>query len=363
MTLAAGERVRLRMAIVLAGGASLLVAIIFIGLGLSGVRTALDAFQTFRQSATDEVLDTVPWPVLARPLATWTRGVLLAPHLFIPLGFILLAEWVIPAAKDQRILSPALVNDFLWYLGEIGIFLAMNAWVAGALRDLYQRDLGWPTLDVIAGLPAWLSFVLAVLLGDFLGWLHHVVRHKVPLFWWFHTVHHSQRNLNTWTNERVHVIDFIVATLIVFIPATVLGVSPPGMMGYVVVAAWYTRLYHANIRTNFGFLRFVLVTPQSHRVHHSIRHEHRDTNFGVIFSVWDRLFGTQCPDDDVYPETGIHDSTFPQERRWADALSLRTFLAQQVYPLRLLAQRLRSSRPHRGDSGHGSRIVTSEENE
>jgi sterol desaturase/sphingolipid hydroxylase (fatty acid hydroxylase superfamily) len=182
-----------------------------------------------------------------------------------------------------------------------------------------------------------------VLVSDFLAWFHHVVRHKVPLFWWFHTVHHAQRTLNAWTNERVHALDTLAATLIAFLPATVLGVSPPGMMGYVILSAWYTRLYHANLRTNYGILRFVLVTPQSHRVHHSIQPEHRDQNFGVIFSVWDHLFGTQCRDYDVYPETGISDAAFPQERRWADALSLRSFLAQQLYPLRLFAQHVTTS--------------------
>jgi sterol desaturase/sphingolipid hydroxylase (fatty acid hydroxylase superfamily) len=341
MSATAGEKARLCAAMVIVGSVAIVGAFVLVGLGPSRVRATLDAFQVFRQSAADAVLAGVPWPVLARPLATWTRGVLLAPHLFIPLAFILLAEWVIPAMKDQRILSPALLNDFLWYLAEIGLVLVVNAWVAESLRDVYQRTLGLPTIGAIAGMPAWLGFALAVLVSDFLAWVHHFVRHKVPVFWSFHTVHHAQRELNAWTNERVHLVDYLVATLLVFVPATALGVSPPSMMSYVILAGWYTRVYHANIRTNFGLMRFVLVTPQSHRVHHSIRPEHRDKNFGVIFSVWDHVCGTQCREYDVYPETGIHDSAFPQERRWADTLSLRPFLAQQIYPLRLFAQQLR----------------------
>jgi hypothetical protein len=111
--------------------------LIVASLGLSGLHAGIDAFQAFRQSATDAVVDAVPWPALAQPLATWTRGVLLAPHLFLPLGFILLAEWAIPAMRGQRIISPSLVNDFLWYLATIGAFLALNAWVAEMLRSLY----------------------------------------------------------------------------------------------------------------------------------------------------------------------------------------------------------------------------------
>lgn len=341
MTAAAPRKPRWRAAFILLAALALALAAGLFAAGPSGVREALAALQAFRDGAAEAVGRAVPWPALARPLAVWTRGVLLAPHLFLPLAFILLAEWVVPAMTSQKVLSPALANDFLWYLAEIGVFLAANAWVAETLSGFYGRYVGPPGAGVAASLPDWLAFGFAVLASDLLDWFHHFVRHKVRVFWWFHAVHHAQRDMNAWTNERVHVVEYIVATVIRFVPATVLGVSTAGIMGYALLAAWYTRLCHANIRTNLGPLRYVLVTPQSHRVHHSIRPEHFDKNFGVIFSVWDRVFGTQCPDDDVYPETGIRDATFPQERRWGETLSLRPFLAQQIYPLRLLARRFR----------------------
>jgi hypothetical protein len=93
----------------------------------------------------------------------------LAPHLFIPLGFILLAEWVVPAMTNQRILSPAFVNDFVWYLATIGVFVVVNGWVAEAFHELYQQHLGFLTVGAAARLPVWLVFVLAVLISDFLG--------------------------------------------------------------------------------------------------------------------------------------------------------------------------------------------------
>lgn len=335
-----GTRSRGRVALGVVAAVGLLAALVIVAIGPATVVESLYAFQAFRRSAEDAVLGAVPWPVVAQPLAKWTRGVLLAPHLFIPLGFILLAEWVVPAVKSQRIFSVALANDFLWYLAEIGVFLFVNMWAAQGLRDLYQRSFGLATVASVVPLPAWLAFVIAVLIADFIAWGNHYVRHKVPLFWFFHTVHHSQRELNALTNERVHPVEFIVSLLITFLPATVLGVSVGEMMGFVIFSNWHTRLYHANIRSNYGPLRFVFVTPQSHRVHHSARPEHRDRNFGVIFSLWDHLFGTQCRDYDVYPETGIDDVTFPHERQWQATFSLRPFLAQQIYPLRLVAQRL-----------------------
>ena len=89
--------------------------------------------------------------------------------------------------------------------------------------------------------------------------------------------------------------------------------------GLAVVAAWsfaascYTRLTHANVRLRLGPLRWVLVTPQSHRIHHAPDPQYRDTNYGVVFSIWDRLFGTPHPCDDAYPPTGIDDPSFPDE--------------------------------------------------
>jgi sterol desaturase/sphingolipid hydroxylase (fatty acid hydroxylase superfamily) len=100
------------------------------------------------------------------------------------------------------------------------------------------------------------------------------------------------------------------------------------------VARWYTRFYHGNIRTNLGPLRYVLVTPQSHRIHHSIEPRHLDTNFGALFSIWDRLFGTQYRGHDEYPETGIADAAFPHEAKGDLRSLLVTPLAQMAYPLR-----------------------------
>jgi sterol desaturase/sphingolipid hydroxylase (fatty acid hydroxylase superfamily) len=295
---------------------------------------AIGRVQAFRLATTEAVRGALPWP-LAHPLAEWTRHVLLAPHLFLPFALILLLERTAPADPAQRLVSPALVNDFFWYLATIGVVFAVNARYTAALQGLYDAHLGFLTIGALASLPEWCRIVVGAVVSDFLDWVHHFVRHKVPACWWFHSVHHAQRTTNAWTAERIHMVEYFVKTGIRFVPVAALGVTTPGIAAYALAVAWYTRLYHANIRSNFGVLRFVLVTPQSHRIHHSERPEHRDTNFGVVLCVWDRLFGTQSPDDQSYPETGIADATFPQERRWADALSLRAFLAQQLYPFRL----------------------------
>jgi sterol desaturase/sphingolipid hydroxylase (fatty acid hydroxylase superfamily) len=107
--------------------------------------------------------------------------------------------------------------------------------------------------------------------------------------------------------------------------------SANAIMGLSVFTLWYTRLYHANIRSNFGPLKHVLVTPQSHRIHHSIEPRHQDRNFSVILTVWDRLFGTLYPSYDEYPQTGVADVEF--------GTGLRGLLAEFAYPFRAAVRR------------------------
>jgi hypothetical protein len=98
------------------------------------------------------------------------------------------------------------------------------------------------------------------------------------------------------------------------------------------------------VKANLGPLRYLLVTPQSHRVHHSIEARHADRNFGVILSVWDRLFGTQWQGADEYPECGSAEPGVPLERSAADIVRLSAAWAQCAYPFRRLAGKAETAR-------------------
>src|SRR5262249_2339003 len=148
------------------------------------------------------------------------------------------------------------------------------------------------TVHALDHFPQMARLALAILLADLLAWTQHWVKHKVPWFWQIHAVHHSQREINVFTDYRFHYFEYLISRPIVMLPLMMLGIDTPKIFAYTLFVAWYPRLYHANIRSNFGFLRYVFVTPQSHRIHHSIEKQHADKNFGLIFSFWDRLFGT-----------------------------------------------------------------------
>jgi sterol desaturase/sphingolipid hydroxylase (fatty acid hydroxylase superfamily) len=257
--------------------------------------------------------------------------------LFSPLAYFCLLSLVfalersIPA-REQAILTVGLLHDMVWYVGSIAFRVAYLGLYALLLADFYQQYLSFLTIESISSWSAPSRFLVAVFLDDFLTWLSHLIRHKVPLFWKFHAVHHSQSEMNLFTDARVHPFDRMISATLKFIPFMMLGIEVPIIMIWAIFDTIYPKFYHANVRLNLGPLRYILVTPQSHRVHHGRETRYQDKNFGRTFSVWDRIFGTQYHDDFDYPATGVADPDFPLERA-ADPQSLAVTFAQQlIYP-------------------------------
>lgn len=268
---------------------------------------------------------------------TFLHETLLNPWFYGVLALVLLLERLIPARPEQKSLSRGAMQDLLWMpfaLFSQAFFMPLHILF---LRSLYDRYLGFLTIHAVAEWPAWARILLALLAADFLFWFSHFVRHKVTVFWYFHAVHHSQKELNFFTEYRVHPIDEVFLYTIGFIPFFMLEHSFMTIVAVVWIRHWHTRLYHANIRSNFGWLRYLLVTPQSHRVHHSIEEKHHDRNFGLTFSLWDHIFGTQYRNYDEYPATGINDLDFPFDQEKARFSIVGRLFAQLLYPFGAVA--------------------------
>ena len=270
---------------------------------------------------------------------TLIREIFLNPWFYAVFGLVILLERLIPAKEGQGALARGVKNDAGWVV----LKLLMNAWFLPFyivfLRFLYERHLSFLTLHSIQSWPWIARVMLGVLVGDFLFYISHVVRHHVPVLWYFHAVHHSQKELNFFTEYRVHPLDDVFIYTIGFIPLFMVEPSTVSVIAIVWLRHWHTRLYHSNIRSNFGPLRYVLVTPQSHRVHHSIEPPHFDKNFGLTFSLWDHLFGTQYRGYDEYPDTGIDDPSFPFEQDPGRLGYLGAIVGQFLYPFRAIARR------------------------
>ena len=242
-------------------------------------------------------------------------------------------------------LSRGLVHDGLaWFLLNSPLSALAFAGTLALLYLVLDRYLPFVRIDpeLTGRLPTWVLVVAAVVLGDLMKWVHHNFMHKVPLLWHFHSVHHSQRELNLFTQARFHAIEFVTLAPIMYLPLVVLNLDFELAVWIVLGIEWYSRITHANLRTHFGPLRFALVTPQSHRVHHSREHRHHDQNFGTLFSFWDRLFGTQWPDHEEYPATGIADENFPWEKSVGGTSVLSNYFAQLIYPFQQVVKSWRS---------------------
>ncbi len=264
---------------------------------------------------------------------------ILTPGFGIAVALTLALERLIPAKRNQPLFSLSFAQDLVWFFYETVLHAAIIVTYVQVLTMVYQANVPFLTIDAVLAWPGWLRFAVAILLLDLMYWGQHVTNHRFAVLWQFHTVHHSQRDLNFFTDFRYHVLEYLVRQTFLVIPFLMLRVDPPQIVWFALVARWYTRFYHGNIRTNMGPLRYVLVTPQSHRIHHSIEPRHQGRNFGALFSIWDQMFGTQYRGYDEYPETGIEDDAFPHETKSDVRSLLVTPFVQMAYPFRRLRER------------------------
>lgn len=249
---------------------------------------------------------------------------------------ILFLEWLRPGVRTQRVFSRGLAQDFVWFNADMAFRVAALPAFVGMLKLLYDSTTGGYTIAALVPVPLPLKIIAAVIIFDFLQWANHWVRHKVRPFWHFHSIHHSQRELNTFTDMRIHSVEYCIAETLAFIPMLALGVPALAVMGVGGFRMWYARFVHANIGTNLGPLKHILVTPQYHRVHHSIEPVHQDKNFGVLLTIWDRIFGTMHPNYEEYPATGVIGLDFSPPSRFAPTEWMRDFLRAFLHPFRAI---------------------------
>lgn len=153
---------------------------------------------------------------------------------------------------------------------------------------------GWGLFNVL-GLRWWLTVPLAVLLLDLAVYFQHVVFHAVPALWRLHRMHHADLEFDVTTGVRFHPVEVVLSMLIKLIVVTALGLPPAGVLIFEVLLNATSMFNHGNVRVSPSIdrvLRWFVVTPDMHRVHHSIDARETNSNFGFNLPWWDRLFGT-----------------------------------------------------------------------
>ena len=211
----------------------------------------------------------------------------------------------------------------------------INFVLAGLLifTSFWVKENNFGIINWLPEMPLWLYALLGVLLLDFFGaYLAHYVEHKVKPLWMVHLVHHSDHNVDTTTANRHHPIESIIRFAFTLAGVFIVGTPIAIVFLYQSMSLVATQFTHANIKMSKRvdkLLSYVLISPDMHKIHHHYKLPYTDSNYGNIFSIWDRLFGTYMyvdREDIVY---GV--DTFPNEEENG---SLKHLLKQPFHKYR-----------------------------
>lgn len=186
------------------------------------------------------------------------------------------------------------------------VIIKLSDWCKGAEFGMIY----WLNVGVLG------AVVISVLALDFSSWLVHLVMHKVKLLWRFHLVHHTDTNVDVTTGLRHHPGDSLMRGIFFMLLIFISGAPMYGVMIYQTLLVFATAFTHANMSLPKWLdttLSYVLVSPNMHKVHHHWKQPFTDSNYGGVFSIWDRLFGTFMKLDKEKLHYGI-DQYYPAEK-------------------------------------------------
>lgn len=231
--------------------------------------------------------------------------------------FMSLVEAAVPRrerrfARKQRWLTNfgILLSDYLATL-VVFVVVPVTATVAALWAEAHQFGLFY-----WLGVPIWAQWILGIAFLDLVIWAQHLVTHKVPLLWRFHRVHHTDEDLDASSAIRFHPVEIVLSIFIKSAAVVLLGAPAIVVVVFEALVNGSALFNHANVRLPQPldrFIRLVFVTPDMHRVHHSVHNQETNSNYGFALSIWDRMFRTYVPE----PRDG-HDAMVVGLREWQD---------------------------------------------
>ena len=245
----------------------------------------------------------------------------------------------IEAWSDRKALRADVIYTWIAKLGilNLAFFVALQPLFdhLQGLMSIYNvpsidLDNLWPGVTSRADV----SFLIYLVVLDFAGYWYHRWQHKIGIWWELHAVHHSQRQMSLWADDRNHFLDDIIQAAFFAALSLLIGVSPIQFVVLVAVTNFMQSVQHVNGKLPYGrVLERLIVSPIFHRRHHAIGYGHEGThygcNFGVLFPWWDMLFRTVSWERTVEP-TGIR-SQLPEpqgsSRCYGDGLWTQQWLA------------------------------------
>ena len=209
--------------------------------------------------------------------------------------FIIMALWELVAPR--RALTVSKLVRWSNNLGLVvfnSLILRLLFPAAAVGMAFFASEQGWGIFNYYQ-VPLWLAVIVSVVVMDLIIYLQHVMVHAVPALWRLHRVHHADPDFDVTTGARFHPIEIILSMLIKFATIIVLGPPVVAIVIFEVLLNGMAMFNHSNVRIHpaiDSLLRLAVVTPDMHRVHHSVEDDEANSNFGFNLSLWDRLFGT-----------------------------------------------------------------------
>ncbi len=254
-----------------------------------------------------------------------------AIRLAIFLGILIaMAIWEV-AAPRRRIEIPRVIRwtNNLGVVVVDTILVRLTFPIVAVGLALTAQEKGWGLFNMVEA-PTWLAIIVSIIVLDFAIYLQHVLFHAVPALWRLHRMHHADQAIDVTTGLRFHPIEIILSMVIKLAVVAALGPPAVAVLIFEVLLNATAMFNHSNIRLPKGVdrvLRLFVVTPDMHRVHHSVIQKETDSNYGFNLPWWDRLLGTYI----AQPAKGHDDMTigFEQFRRvreqWLDKMLTQPF--------------------------------------
>lgn len=243
---------------------------------------------------------------------------------------VVLRTWerLAPAEQQERFAKASRADVLYTLFHRLGIFhglvfITLSGFFFGV--DSILHDFRFDRLNVeswwpgVTSIPA-ISFLIYLVLLDFVDYLYHRASHVFNWWWQLHALHHSQTVMTAWSDNRNHILDDIMRAVVMSFVALMFGVSPGQFILLIALSEFIQSWQHANIKTHLGPAKYLLVSPMFHRMHHAVGYGHEakgkpgvlgGCNFGVLFPWWDMLFRTAIFPKEVYP-TGVRNLTVSQ---------------------------------------------------
>ena len=222
---------------------------------------------------------------------------------------------------------------FVFYYGGI-YHLFLWTWMYKAMIAFTTVHAPWLQMNLLGAMHPVLAVAVMVLVSDFVGYWSHRWRHSNHFLWSFHSIHHSNPNLTIVSNYRFHVVDETLLRLWLFIPFQILGTSLTLWLWLDLIMAWILYVQHSEWKWTYGRLGYIFVSPAFHRKHHSTDERLQNSNYAMLFTFWDDLFGTADRKSPIPEKHGIGGDPVPE-----------SWWGQFFYPFKEMIRNMRRREP------------------